>query len=201
MKQKIRLMKAKEAITEGEIRLMKVKEAIMEGEEARCSLGIFRQKWIHLCDNTDTSAHSAPNSHKAVNREESTVDWATQEIPEKVWSTRVFVHEPEKDDIRIQSETAVVNHLTQILEAVIHGLGLSSVLEVLVQRMVAGIECDIIVVYGSNLISIGAIEVKKPHGEKDDKLILAERNNKVAGQNLNHDNDGIEEVLWNDNHW
>jgi hypothetical protein len=155
----------------------------MEAEKARCSLGVFRQKWIRLCDNSDTPAQSAPENHNPVDREEHGVDWDTQEIPEKVWSTRVFTREQEKEKI-IYSKTDVVNHLVNILEAVIDGLGLRSVLSVMVQRMVAGIECDILLVYGSNLIPLGAIEVNKPHGVEDDNMIFAATANRVAGQNL-----------------
>jgi hypothetical protein len=159
--------------------------AARDKQAARCSLRAFRQKWPRLIDNTDTTAHSSPKNHAAADRREHTVDWDSLTVPEAVWSTPAFACVPTMDKYRMQGENSVVNYLVVILDAVIRGLGMEGSLKVLYERVVAGIECDIILAYGSNLIPLGVIEVKKPHGKKDDDKIFAAEKNRVAGQNFN----------------
>lgn len=75
------------------------------------------------------------------------------------------------------------------LEAVLKGLGLENIVTVALNRMIAGTECDIVLLYGSQKIPFSSIEVKKS-SNKCEGAVFSSKGDRgkfagcVAGQNF-----------------
>jgi Family of unknown function (DUF5898) len=138
-----------------------------------------------LNDQTDSDANIKPE-HTPRARSETTLDFLnTSGIPDHVWGTPVQIN---ANEIRVQSENDVVVYLKSLYDAIIHGLGLEEKLCVVMTRMIAGIECDIIIAAKHTMHPLSVTEAKKPHSEPNDKNIFAPtmgQTSRTVGQNYN----------------
>lgn len=94
--------------------------------------------------------------------------------------------------VNCDSESEPVKYVTLLLEAVLQGFGLSDIIEVAMNRTLAGVECDILLIYKPNRFPFAPLEIKKPpntpderndlwHGKKDQNN-SNKRSNRVAGE-------------------
>jgi hypothetical protein len=108
------------------------------------------------------------------------------------WKASLWATAPEKK-ISCDSEQRAQKQVETILESVIQGLGLKKVIEVVSNRKIGGIECDVLLVYRNNRMPFAGIEVKKPSNVPScnrvvfygDELDATNSKIAVAGQNWN----------------
>jgi hypothetical protein len=84
----------------------------------------------------------------------------------------------------------IVSQTTKILEVVLYGMGIHDLVSIAMNRIIAGIECDIVLLYGSQRIPCSAIEVKKPGRQRFEEIVFSSSSDDtkdaglVAGQHF-----------------
>jgi hypothetical protein len=104
--------------------------------------------------------------------------------PVKLWSAGLWAT-PQANEISCDSETDAVSHVVAILKSVLIGLQLNDVVGTIVNRSLAGCECDILLVYKPNRLPFSTTEVKKPANSLDDRHMLfhgRDNKNLIAGE-------------------
>ena len=140
-----------------------------------------------LVDRTATAPHFS-DAHEMAEMECVQVDLDKVILPPAVWKAP---YTPSQDVQKsVHSEAMVVSEAAKMIEAILVGLGLGKRVSVATHRVIAGIECDITLLIGSQLIPFAAIEVKKPGPSSfDDNCIFSPDSQDataglVAGQNF-----------------
>jgi hypothetical protein len=115
------------------------------------------------------------------------VDLDQVSVPEEVWNAPYTPPPEVKKDI--DSEAMVVAEVVKVLEAILAGLGVIDRVRIATNRIIAGIEIDIVFLLGSQRIPFAAIEVKKPGRENVKELVFSPDSKNgmagyVQGQNL-----------------
>lgn len=137
-------------------------------------LRVLRNRLPFCDDKTDSDANIHPE-HDPRSREETIFDFdAVQNIPESVWAGVVNIGS-DTDTIPVQSETSVVFYLYNLYRGIIKALGVETKLQVIVTRMVAGNECDIVLAAKETYQPLSVTEVKKPHSRSNDESIFCFR--------------------------
>jgi hypothetical protein len=96
--------------------------------------------------------------------------------------------------INCDSESDAQSNVKAIVQSVLRGLGLDSVVELVGNRTLAGVECDILLLYKPNRLPFATVEVKKPGNTLESlRMTFAgegkgQRRNLVAGQVLDECN-------------
>jgi hypothetical protein len=147
-------------------------------------------KWpITFVDRTASQPHIGRNKHKPVNTVETNVELQNICLPEKILNAGYL--RPKDNEINVHSEAMVVAEAVKIVEAVLEGLELSEFVHVATNRIITGVECDIVLLFGSQLIPFAVIEVKKPgYSKRFTEIIFSSKDAEgvedagiVAGQN------------------
>jgi hypothetical protein len=160
-------------------------------EATRILDSLRTQYYPVLCDRTNSEPHHTPENHKPADTEESDIIPALP-LPPEFWKATLWARAPEKM-ISCDSEQRAQKQVETILESVIQGLGLDKVIEVVSNRMIGGIECDVLLVYRNNRMPFAGIEVKKPSNvPRCNRLVFfgkesgaTRSKSAVAGQNWN----------------
>jgi hypothetical protein len=109
-------------------------------------------------DRTASAPHCASKTHMKSKLESKVV--ALQALPDSVWNAP-YTPPAEKTEVTVDSEAMVVARVVEIIQALITGLGSAELVHVATNRIVAGVELDIVLLFGSQRIPFAAIEVKK----------------------------------------
>jgi hypothetical protein len=121
-------------------------------------------------DRTNSKPHCASKTHRKSKLIASNIN--VKEFPDEAWNAS-YTSPTDEKEFNVDSETMVVDPAVRILQALIVGLGLKQLVYVSSNRVVAGVELDIVLLYGSQRIPFAAIEVKKPGYEGfDDNIIF-----------------------------
>jgi hypothetical protein len=184
-------LKAKIVQRYAEIEQLKAEIEQRDAKIEQQSLVMLINQPISFVDRTNSEPHIARNTHKPARTVETSVDLQNICLPAEV--LKACYLRPEDKEISVHSEAMVVAETVKIIEAVLRGLNLSNFVRVATNRIVAGVECDIVLLLGSQLIPFAVIEVKKPGFlEKFTKVIFSsegadgvEDAGIVAGQNYN----------------
>ena len=161
--------------------------AELEEELDARSLEWIRKNRFMLVDRTATTPHFSPTHDKAAMKY---VPFELNNVnpPPALWKAPFTP--PQDVGKSVHSEGMVVSEAAKIIEAVLVGLGLGKCVTIATHRIIAGVECDIVLLVGSQLIPFAAIEVKKPGPSNfDDNCIFSPdsqdtRAGRVAGQNF-----------------
>ena len=162
-------------------------QAELEEELDMRSLGWIRKNRFMLVDRTATTPYFSPMHDKAAMKY---VQFALNNVnpPPALWKAPFIP--PQDVEKSVHLEGMVVSEAAKIIEAVLVRLGLGKCVTIATHRIIAGIECDIVLLVGSQLIPFAAIEVKKPGPSNfDDNCIFSPdsqdtRVGRVAGQNF-----------------
>jgi len=181
------LKEGKETNARQKKELARQKKELKEGKEtnARQKKELERQKkeldgkslealsnyYPILKNRTATSAHYSKH-HKPAELKQYDVEIKHKEVFDRLQSTCTYLSDfwktpfstkAVKDlDVSCDSEIAAQSRVVQLLESVISGLKLNNMIEVVQNRMLAGNECDILLVHRTNRLPFAPIEVKKP---------------------------------------
>ena len=120
--------------------------AAKEGLAER-SLLALKTSGIVFVDRTATIPHCALDTH-ARSKLKSTVV-KLQAFPDKVWGAP-YTLPVEKKGVSVDSEAMVVSRVVEIIQALIVGLGLQELVQVATHRTVAGVELDVVLLFGQN---------------------------------------------------
>jgi hypothetical protein len=90
-------------------------------------------------------------------------------------------------DTDCDSENCVLIMVTNFLKAVVSALNLTDVVQVVPTRTLAGVECDVLLVYKPNRLPFATLEVKKPGRTSEHRRHIffgddSKGGNRVAGQ-------------------
>ena len=152
------------------------------------SLGALCSHYPVLKNRTITSAHYSKNHQHARIKECLKVDHVEvfDQIQSKClpdfWKTQFSVQPVKELGESCDSESAAQARVVQLLEAVIRGLNLSDVIEVVQNRMLAGIESDVLLAKKPNRLPCAIVEVKKPGFKEEVFLGNQQTNAKQATQ-------------------
>jgi hypothetical protein len=201
-----------EIITANQEVIMQKDEIIMQKDEINTanqeqsrakSLGSLREMVPVLRDCTNSEPHF-PSLHKPAalvpfktipSTEDFNAWLESSNVAATFWDAELWVTRPKNSRINCDSESFTVYYVLGILNAVLLGLGLANVVEPVVNRTLAGVECDILLVYQVNRLPFATIEVKKPTSTFENlKLVFVGKKvknkieNRVAGQILDQCN-------------
>jgi hypothetical protein len=109
-------------------------------------------------DRTASEPHCASETHARSKLESRVVE--LQELSDEVWDAP-YIRPVQKKEVTVDSEAMVVARVVEIIQALIVGLGFKELVHVATNRTVAGVELDIVLLFGSHRIPFAAIEVKK----------------------------------------
>jgi hypothetical protein len=126
---------------------------------AERSLRRLKANAFTCLDRTSSVPHCASETHKKSKLIKSTIN--VKKFPDEAWNAP-FTSQTDKEEFSVDSESMVVELAVRILQALIVGLGLKEQVYVSTNRVVAGVELDIVLLFGSQRIPFAAIEVKKP---------------------------------------
>lgn len=145
-------------------------------------LSDLRNRLPFCDDKTDSDAHTDPE-HDARSRKETTLNFDdVQNIPASVWEGVVNIGS-DPNTIPVQSETNVVIYLYNLYRGIIKALDVDSKLQVIVTRIVAGNECDVVLAAKETYQPLSVTEVKKPHSPHNDKSIFClQQNHRRSGR-------------------
>jgi hypothetical protein len=157
------------------------------------SLQCLRHQPISFVDRTASQPH-IPETHDPAVVEEVGDLFGNNNLhpPDSVWKA-AFIRNKDKE-ISVHSESDVVHVVNSIVSSVLDGLGLKDLIRMAQNRQIAGIECDIVLLYGTQFIPFAVIEIKKPgpteqewekmiFSSKDDVSVSNEKaRGSVAGQ-------------------
>ena len=159
------------------------KQEIAEKDKtiAERSLRRVKTRGFIYVDRTDSKPHCASKTHKKSMLRESKIE--VTEFPDKVWDA-AYMSSTEEKEFSVDSETMVVEQAVRILQALIVGFELTELVHVSTNRVVAGVELDIVLLFGSQRIPFGAIEVKKSGKEGFDDNIIFQGEDKTGAERL-----------------
>jgi len=153
------------------------------------SLVSVREKFPALMDRTTSGAHFPKNHEHADVIEEEKIDatkihsiveaWMDSDF----WGAAYLVPGSDNCDSEVEAQTFV----NGLICAVLRGLKLDHVIEVVQNKTLAGTECDLLLVYKPNRLPFAVVEVKKPaNTDAGRKLIFHGDENKgrnrISGQ-------------------
>jgi hypothetical protein len=145
---------------------------------AERSLRVLKTKAFVFVDRTDSEPHCASKTHSKSKLIETNIE--LKEFPDKVWDAAYMTPTKQKE-FSVDSETMIVEQAVHILQALIDGLGLGELVYVSTNTIVAGVELGIVLLFGSQRIPFGVIEVKKSGKEGfDHKHIFQGEDSPVA---------------------
>jgi hypothetical protein len=171
----------------------------LKEENTAKSLGSLKKVMPVLADRTVSEPHF-PKSHEharlTIINCESDACWL-ERFP-NFWEAGLWVSPLRKvasdsdTNISCDSESAALFHVMRILSSVLVGLGLDRVVELATNRTLAGVECDILLLYKPNRLPFATVEVKKPGAQLSHLLTIFHgeggKDNRVAGQALDQCN-------------
>ena len=145
-------------------------------------LSVLRSKLPFCHDYTDSDGNIDPD-HFPRSRAETILDFdQVQNIPESVWKGIINIRD---ETISVHSENSVVFYLTTLYRGIIKAAGLENKMDVIVTRMIAGNECDIVLVAKETFQPLSVTEIKKPHSaENDEKIFLLTAGNRRRSARL-----------------
>ena len=111
-------------------------------------------------DRTGSDLHLSMTTHDRAEMEVRKVNLDQVSVPEEVWNAPYTPPPEVKKDI--DSEAMVVAEVVKVLEVILAGLGVIDQVRIAMNRIIAGIELNIVILLGSQRIPFVAIEVKKP---------------------------------------
>jgi hypothetical protein len=176
---------------------LKAENAALKEENTAKSLGSLKKVMPVLADRTVSEPHF-PKSHEharlTIINCESDACWL-EHFP-NFWEAGLWVRPLRKvasdTNISCDSESAVLFHVMGFLSSVLVGLGLDRVVELAANRTLAGVECDILLLYKPNRLPFATVEVKKPGAQLSHLLTIFHgergKDNRVAGQALDQCN-------------
>jgi hypothetical protein len=149
------------------------------------SLSSIKHDFPALKDRTLSGPH-VPHNHKHAQVHELDIDGnfgrsATSWCNENFWKA-ASVDYAESCDCEASAQRLVVN----LLQSMLVGLGLNDFVGLVEHRTLAEMECDILLVYKTNMLPFAVIEVKKPCNSNEQRKSvwfgLPNGSNLVAGQ-------------------
>ncbi len=144
----------------------------------------------YLVDRTASGPHyPKAHDHVEVNERKVMVREAISSI-EKLMDNEFWEVPFGEEEDSCHSERGVAYLVVRLLKQVLKGLKLQHCVTVIQDRSLAGVECDILLVYKPNLLPFATLEVKKPGNpevvfEGMDEEENSGRQNRVAGQVFN----------------
>jgi hypothetical protein len=171
---------------------IEMEKAKTEQEKAKTeqrSLVMLIKQPITFVNRTASGSYIGRNTHKPVKTVKTSVELQKIDVPEEVLNSGYLRRK--QLEISIHSEAMVVAEAVKIIEAVLNGLKISDSVHVAANRIICGVECDIVLLLGSQQIPFAAIEVKKPGCSKDSAQAIFSSEDEegvsdagiVAGQN------------------
>jgi hypothetical protein len=134
---------------------------------------------------------TASGPYVPINHASAKIDESEDDLPSidglvdgNFWGTELWATRQE-ESINCDSEIHAQSHVVTILKSVLAGLKLTDVVEIVLNRTLAGSECDILLVYKPNRLPFSAIEVKKPaNTPKAKRMIFDGKGDKnlIAGE-------------------
>jgi len=140
-------------------------------------------KFTALVDHTDSTPHF-PEKHTAADViEEAEINNKMSETVEG-WLDDEFWRAPYLAPTHsCDSEGGVQNKVKMLIDAILKGLKLDHIIEVVENRTLAGAECDLLLVYKDNRLPFAVVEVKKPGNSHEARRdIFHGRDNKVGNK-------------------
>jgi hypothetical protein len=177
---------AKEEVIAAKEEVIAAKEEEIREVIANRSLRWLLNRRFQFVDHT-ISLPNISDAHDPATTEERKVNLEQIRLPDKFWDATFAP--PLQEEKGVHSEAMVVVEVTNILQAILIGLGIADRVRIANNRMVAGLELDIVLLLGSQYLPFAAIEVKKPGPEGHDDIFFSSQSNhkdagKVQGQNL-----------------
>jgi hypothetical protein len=140
-------------------------------ELAKRSLSGLKSRPISFVDRTNSDPHIYRGTHAPAKTTTRNIELSSVELPDSIWQAPYT--RSHENEVSIDSEAIVISQITSILGAVLDGMGIRDLVSIATHRTVAGIECDIVLLYGSQRIPFSVIEVKKPGTQQFEKIIFS----------------------------
>ncbi|KAG7339119.1 hypothetical protein IV203_025848 [Nitzschia inconspicua] len=168
------------------------KEQLLQKLHA-ASLKSLKEEFLAISDRTSSGPHLSENhKHAEVQQIDNLVDCLNNLeknwLDDRFWETSCVPHKQFRECYKESEAQGLVSY---ILKTLIVALKLSDYIDVVHNATLAGIECDILLVYRPNYLPFAVIEVKKPCNCQEHRLQLWQgkipeglktRQNVVAGQ-------------------
>jgi hypothetical protein len=122
------------------------------------SLRVLKTDPFVFVDQTASEPRCAFKTHNKSKLESTVV--ALEAFPDEVWDAP-YIRAVEKKEVTVDSEVMIVARVVEIMQALIVGLGLKDLVDVATKRVLAGVELDIVLLFGSERIPFATIEVKE----------------------------------------
>lgn len=150
------------------------------------TLRTFIESWDGLVDRTASEPYwpETHDSAEVVDVPLGNLSDLNKLFTDEFLNTLILRH-PNKTNC--DSEDEAVSCVVAIVEAIIMALKFERVIKVVIGRQLAGVECDVLLLYEPSRLPFAAIEVKKPGSERahfEQTYQGLEQQNKVAGQIL-----------------
>jgi len=180
--------------------LLSLEQQLQKDQQLQAmALGSVRARYPVLHDRTLSKPYSPKNHGSAqvveVGRgeegEENVVEHYRQSIKELTgdddfWKAGLWPSPPEAD-INCDSESCALSRVVAVVMSVLLGMKLNDVVEVVTNRTLAGVECNLLLIYKPNRLPFLCIEVKKPGNTPQDQHAvfhgdISNGQNLVAGE-------------------